>query len=379
MPVMGILFFAHFVNDFYSLLLPIFIPLLIRELNISYFYAGVLVSVVAIIGAILQSPVGYCADIYRKRVFFLTVGFLFYATGVIVLGLSNRFSFLLGSAILIGLASTTYHPQSTNLITKKFYRKGQALGIHGVGGQLGRFLSPIFIGWLVSKLQWRVAAIFLMLPAMVAVFLCGFGLKEPTERGEPGLVRAITLPIIFLILILGLRSAVFQGIVSFLPSFLVVKGSSIDVAGLLTGIMLGIGLISQPIGGALGDRVSKPKIIFISLLGLAILFFLFQFILLSSSDLNYPFLICLLVGIGFCIFVTFPLGLALSAELSPGERIGTSVGAVSGGGMVLPALILPVVGHLIDNYDFHTGFLFLGILTVVATIVSIGYLKMDPQ
>jgi MFS family permease len=129
-----VLLFTHFVNDFYSLLLPIFIPVLVLQLGIDYFEAGILVASVAIIGAILQSPVGYWADRYKKRVTFMATGFIFYALGAIILGLSNGFSLLLLSSFFIGLATTTYHPQSTELITKEFARKGQALGIHGVGG-----------------------------------------------------------------------------------------------------------------------------------------------------------------------------------------------------------------------------------------------------
>jgi len=376
---LGILFFAHFVNDFYSLLLPIFIPVLVVQLGINYLDAGILVSAVSIIGAILQSPVGYWADLHKKRVTFIAAGFLFYALGAITLGLSNGFSLLLLSSFFIGLATTTYHPQSTNLITKEFAKKGQAMGVHGVGGQLGRFISPILIAWLISELKWRFAAVVLVFPALIATFLCWSALREPKERGDKDLTKAITLPVLLLVLILGLRGAVFQGIISFLPSFLVERGSSINIAGLLTGIMLGVGLIAQPLGGAMGDRVSKGKIIFLSLVGLTLLFFLFQLTLAQTSKglmLNYKLIIALLIGIGFCIFVTFPVGLALSAELTPGERVGTSVGVVFGGGMIFPAVSLPGVGYLIDNYGFHTGFIFLGILAVVATLISAIYLRL---
>lgn len=381
MGTLGILFFSHFVNDFYSLFLPVFIPILVIHLKIGYFDAGILISAIAVIGALLQSPVGYWADIYKKRVTFMAGGFLFYALGAIILGLSNGFALLLVSSFFIGLAMATYHPQSTNLITKEFSRKGQALGIHGVGGQLGRFISPILIAWLISKLQWRLAAVVLILPALAATILCWSTLREPVERGDKGMARVITLPILLLVLILGLRGAVFQGIISFLPSFLVNKvGSSINIAGILTGIMLGVGLIAQPLGGTLGDKISKGKIVFLSLAGLTLLFFFFQLTLMQAVEetmLNYQLLIALLIGIGFCIFITFPIGLALSAELTPGERVGSSVGVVFGGGMLLPAFTLPGVGYLIDNYGFQTGFVFLGILAGVATLISIIYLKLD--
>ncbi|MCD6575434.1 MFS transporter [Candidatus Aerophobetes bacterium] len=378
--ILGVLFLDHFVNDFYSVFIPIFIPALVLNIGINYFEASILVSVVAIIGAVLQSPLGYWADLYRKRVVFMLLGFLFYALGAITLGLSGGFTLLFLSSVLIGLAATTYHPQGTNLITKNFSRKGRALGVHGVGGQLGRFVSPFLIGFLISQFGWRKAALFLSLPALIAIFFSRLALREPEERGEKGFTKAITFPILLLILILGIRGAVFQGVLSFLPSFFVSAGSSINIAGVLTGIMLGSGLIAQLIGGIMGDRVSKSKIIFFSLLGLTLIFSLFYIMMIHivrTSVINYWLLIAPLFGIGFCIFTTFPIGLALSAELTQGERVGTSVGIVLGGGMILPSLTLPVIGYLIDNFGFVRGFSVLVILSLIATIISGFYLKWD--
>ncbi len=247
------------------------------------------------------------------------------------------------------------------------------MGIHGAGGQLGRFTSPILIAYLISRLQWRLVAVIIAIPALVATVLCWSTLKEPPQRGDKGFIRTITKPILILILILGLRAATFTGIISFLPSFIMEKSSSINIAGLLTGVMLGVGLIAQPLGGIIGDRVSKIKIISLSLGGVSLLLCLFYLILLPTmgeSVLNYGALVAFLVGIGFCIFITFPLGLALSAELASGERVGSSVGVVFGGEMIISALTLPGLGYLIDTYGFRTGFGFLGVLAAAGALIT---------
>lgn len=379
---MVILSFDHFVNDFYSLFIPLFVPVLVSHFKIGYFHAGILVSLVSIIAAILQSPVGYLADRFRRRVTVISVGFLFFALGAFTLGVSIGFLTLILCALLIGIAMSTYHPQSTNLITKEFTYAGQMLGIHGAGGQLGRFAAPLVITFLISRIGWRPAAIILAVPAFAAVLLSFVTLDELRERGEKGFRGALTLPIILLIVALGLRGAVFQGIVSFLPSFLVEESSSLNIAGILTGVMLGVGLFAQPFGGLLGDRVSKQKIIFWSFLGLTTLFALLYLMMMRGridSFLDYGLFIGLLGGIGFCIFITFPVGLALSAELTAGERVGTSVGAVFGGGMAIAALSLPVTGHLIDRFGFLAGFALLGALAATATIISGIYARLNQQ
>ncbi len=370
---LGILSFAHFVVDFYSLFLPIFIPILVLQLGISYFSASLLISSATLIGAIFQSPVGYWADRHRKRVAFIAVGFLFYALGATIFGLSKGFGLLLLSSLFLGFAGATYHPQSANLIIKNFSRKGQALGIHGAGGQLGRFISPILIAYLISRLQWRLTAVIVAIPAIIAALLCWLALEEPLERGEKGFGKTITKPILVLILVLGLRTATFTGIIFFLPSFFMERTSSMNVAGLLTGIMLGAGLIAQPLGGIMGDKMSKIKIVLLSMVGISILLFLFYLILMpmmQQTILNYGALVVFLVAVGFCIFITFPIGLALSAELASGERVGSAVGAVFGGEMIISALTVPALGYIIDTYGFRTGFAFLGMLAGAGVIVT---------
>ncbi len=370
---LGILSFAHFIVDFYSLFLPIFIPILVLQLGITYFSASLLISSVTLIGAVFQSPVGYWADLYRKRVTFIAIGFVFYVLGATIFGLSNGFGLLFLSSLFLGFAGATYHPQSANLIIKNFSKKGQVLGIHGAGGQLGRFISPILIAYLISRLQWRLAAVIIAVPALIAALLCWSTLKEPLERGEKGFGKTITKPILILILVLGLRAATFTGIIFFLPSFLMERTSSINTAGLLTGVMLGVGLIAQPLGGIMGDRISKIKIIFLSLTGISTLLFLFYLILMpmmQQTILNYGALVVFLVAIGFCIFITFPIGLALSAELASGERVGSAVGAVFGGEMIISALTVPALGYIIDTYGFRTGFGFLGMLAGAGAIVT---------
>ena len=378
---LGILSFAHFIVDFYSLFLPIFIPILVLQFGITYFSASLLISSVTLVGAVFQSPVGYWADLYRKRVTFIAIGFLFYALGATIFSLSNGFGLLFLSSLFLGFAGATYHPQSANLIIKNFSRKGQVLGIHGAGGQLGRFISPILIAYLISRLQWRLAAVIIAVPALIAALICWSTLKEPLERGEKGFGKTITKPILILMLVLGLRAATFTGIIFFLPSFLMERTSSINIAGLLTGVMLGVGLIAQPLGGIMGDRMSKMKIIFLSLVGVSILLFLFYLVLMPMMQQtipNYGVFVIFLIAIGFCIFITFPVGLALSAELASGERVGSAVGAVFGGEMIIIALTAPVLGYIVDIYGFRTGFGFLGVLAGVGAIVT-GLFYLGPK
>jgi len=236
----------------------------------------------------------------------------------------------------------------------------------------------LVIAALISWYGWRWAALLLAIPAAVALILVGVFLSEPGGRGEAGFSRGFSRSLVLLIAVLGVRGAVFQGLVSFLPSFLTSRGFSLNASGMLTGLMLAVGVVAQPLGGILGDRISKQVLMCLSSVGLCIAVLLLHLSLrhpVAGAITDYLRVLLPLVGAGFCVFLTFPIGIALAADLTPGERMGTSVGAALGGGMVLPAALLPVVGYLVDHAGFAGAMMFLSAVGGAGAILSLGLLR----
>jgi MFS family permease len=116
----------------------------------------------------------------------------------------------------------------------------------------------------------------------------------------------------------------------------------------------------------------------LSSVGLSVLVFLLHLSLrqpLGGGTGDYLRVLPPLIGAGFCVFVNFPVELALAAEMAPGERVGTSVGALMGGGMILPAVLLPAVGYLVDHQGFGGGMIFLSVVAAGGALLSLGLLR----
>jgi MFS family permease len=102
------------------------------------------------------------------------------------------------------------------------------------------------------------------------------------------------------------------------------------------------------------------------MLALSPLVFIFAFLVPISQLL----LVIALFAIGFCIFATFPVGLAFSAELGE-NNVAITVGIVSGIAMGFSAVIPPIIGFIIDTLGFFPAFYVLAGFSLIGGIIAI--------
>ncbi|MEM7348454.1 MAG: MFS transporter, partial [Chloroflexota bacterium] len=255
--LLAVLTTGHFVNDFYSVTLPFLLPTLISTFALSFFEAGLLAIATSLLSGLLQPIVGYIADRYAQRKTVMLLGFFAFGLGLMIASLSVSYSMLLAAFFVFGLGQATFHAQSTNFITQAFPQaRGQAMGVHGIGGSLGNFLAPIIITFLLTALTWRSATTLLALPALLVIIFLGSLLSEPskaemTTKNTP----IITAKLLRLALSFGLIYMIYLGFLTFLPTFLVEKGSTLWQAGIITSAMLFVGFVAQPAGGLIYDKL----------------------------------------------------------------------------------------------------------------------------
>ena len=112
--LLGILTTGHFVNDFYSIILPFLLPTLIITFDLSFFQAGLLTIAKSLLSGLLQPVIGYLADRYAKRKLIMLLGFFTFSLGLSIVSISNSYILLLGAFFIFGLGQATFHAQSTN-------------------------------------------------------------------------------------------------------------------------------------------------------------------------------------------------------------------------------------------------------------------------
>lgn len=355
---------CHFINDFYAMVIPPLLPALMLTFGLSYAQGGIISFFIIFSSAILQPTIGYYADLHRQRKVAIIVGLVLTGIAIGLLGMAPSYFILLLVALLIGIAGSTYHPQSTTLIVAYFPdNKGRASGIHGIGNALGFALAPLTVGYLLSILDWRSVTPFLIFPGILAAILAWKLFEEPPMVGSKGFLQGISGQLVLLTLVNGFGLMAFQGFITFLPAFYVKEGATIYKAGIMSAMMLATGMVAQPLGGWLSDKLGRKNVIIASL-ALSPLFLL-AFIN-SSGALPLIFSI----GLGFCLLFLPPISLIFATELATGERTGSSVGVVWGIGIAMSALTPPLVGYLTDAFGFHTAYFSLAALPVIGVILA---------
>ena len=156
--VIALVGLAHGTSHFFHLLLPPLFPWLMRDFSLSYTDVGLLTTTFFVISGIGQALAGFVVDrVGGWRVLCFGVGML--ALSGIVLGLATSYPWLMLSATFAGLGNSIFHPSDFTILNQRVSqpRLGHAFSIHGVSGNVGWAVAPIFMAGVTSVLGWHVA------------------------------------------------------------------------------------------------------------------------------------------------------------------------------------------------------------------------------
>jgi len=147
--------------------------------------------------------------------------------------------------------------------------------------------------------------------------------------------------------------------VNFIPTFLVrERGLNITIAASFTSIMLGAGIVSQPLGGY-SDKVSRRFLLGASLLALSICF-------PCSMIADYPTSLVLLAASGLTLFISYPIIFAIAGDIVPNREMGTAIGIVFGLGHMGGNTIAPiVVGKAADYIGLGQALLLISAFSLI--------------
>ena len=149
---------AHGTSHFFHLMLPPLFPWLMKDFSLSYTDVGLLTTTFFVISGIGQALAGFVVDrVGGWRVLCFGVGML--ALSGVVLGLATSYPWLMLSATCAGLGNSIFHPADFTLLNQRVSqpRLGHAFSIHGVSGNIGWAVAPLFMAGVTSVLGWHVA------------------------------------------------------------------------------------------------------------------------------------------------------------------------------------------------------------------------------
>ncbi|MEX8494980.1 MFS transporter [Sphaerotilus sp.] len=169
----GLIGLAHGTSHFHHLLLPPLFPLFIRDFGLSYSELGLLVTVFFVISGIGQALSGFLVDKVGARPVLYAAMTSFIAASLAG-AMAQGYGGLMLAAALAGLGNAPFHPVDFTILNKRVspQRLGHAFSVHGISGNLGWAVSPVFLIGLSSSFGgWRAAYLGSALVAAVVLGL----------------------------------------------------------------------------------------------------------------------------------------------------------------------------------------------------------------
>jgi MFS family permease len=164
---------AHGSSHFFHMLLPPLFPAFIQAFGLSYSELGLLVTTFFVISGAGQATSGFIVDRIGARPV-LFVAMACFALASVAAGLAQGFGGLLLAAALAGLGNAPFHPADFTILNKRVSqpRLGHAFSVHGITGNLGWALAPVFsIGIAQASGNWRYAYLGTALVALAVLAL----------------------------------------------------------------------------------------------------------------------------------------------------------------------------------------------------------------
>ena len=377
---------GHSLTHWYPATFYLLLPLIGNELGLSYVQIGSILTVQAAAGAISNIPGGLVVDSVGRQGLLMALSLFWIGAPYLLMGFSHDYWLLLTCAALVGIGNNLWHPTAIPLLAEHFPgRKGLAVSIHGMGGNVGDAIAPFVAGALLAHLTWREVVIVNVIPGIVMsvillICLGNFQAKnyagprlapDGTERKRrtlsdvlrdfPQLLSNKTL--IFLCASSIFRSMTHGGLMTFLPLFLAreLNYSPLWIGAAMAALQTA-GFIASPIAGHLSDKMGRRQIMTSSMTVTALIIVGMIF---AGQSTAFVYLIAFL---GFFFFSIRAVLQAWLLDATPPHMGGSSIGLLFAIQAVGSSIGPLVCGMIADSYGLLATFYFLVATIIVANM-----------
>ena len=381
--VLATISFSHLLNDMMQSLIIAVYPMLKAGFNLSFVQIGLITLAFQVTASFLQPIVGIYTDKHPKP-FSLVFGMASTLTGILLLAFAGSYPLLLIAAMLVGVGSSVFHPEASRVarITSGG-QYGLAQSVFQVGGNTGAAIGPLLAAWFVIphgqiSIGWFSTAAFL---AMIMLIQVGFWYRgrissfreaQKHAHAEQSLsYRKIIRTIILLLILIFSKNFYLSSINTFYMFYLFHKFQiATQTAQYLLFLFLFSVAVGTLIGGPIGDRIGRKRVIWFSILGVAPFTLLLPYANLFWTGV-------LTVVIGLILASAFPAILVFAQELIPG-KFGMISGLFYGFSFGMAGLGATVLGFFADHWGIDAVYTIcaflplLGILAVFLPNISTG-------
>jgi FSR family fosmidomycin resistance protein-like MFS transporter len=368
---------SHLLNDTLQALIPAIYPVLKQTFSLSFAQLGLITFTFQCTASILQPFIGVATD-SRPMPYSLPAGMGLTLAGLLLLASAGSFGTILVAAGMVGLGSAVFHPEASRIAHMAAgERRGFAQALFQVGGNAGSALGPLLAALIIASRGLGHLAWFSLVALAGILLLWNIGrwqarhlhlIHRPSVPSSgihhPALrKRKVQIALLVLILLVFSKNIYLVSLTNYYTFYLIHRfGVSIQESQLYLFLFLFAVAAGTIIGGPVGDRIGRKRVIWVSILGTA------PFSLwLPHAGLALT--AALTVVIGLILASAFSAIVVYAQELVPG-RIGMIAGLFFGLAFGVAGIGSALLGRLADRTGIEFVFQLcaflplLGLLTV---------------
>jgi len=382
---------GHGLTHWYPATFYVLLPLIGKELGLSYTQIGFLMSAQHIAGALSNLPGGMIVDSIGKKGYLMAASLFWVGFPYALMSITNSMWMLVLCLMLVGIGNNLWHPAAIPTLAHQYpQRKGLVLSFHGMGGNIGEALAPLAAGALLAWFSWREVVVINIVPGLVmaVLILVMVGAlttardgDKPKKAGGSGwnarqylqdLGSLLRNRALMLICVSGgFRTLTQVGLMVFLPVYLAYEqGYSPIAIGVCMTVLQVAGLIAGPIAGHVSDKFGRRHVVLSSMVLTGV-----TIIGMVVAGQSFMFIVFVAL-VGFFLYAMRPVMQAWGIENTPKRLAGTGVGLqftiLAIGGSIAPATF----GVIADTWGIYTAFYFLA-GTIIAANLLVVFVPKD--
>ncbi|MBM3341281.1 MAG: MFS transporter [Betaproteobacteria bacterium] len=285
---LGLISVGHGLTHWYPATFYLLLPLIGKELGLSFTQIGLILTVQHVVGAIANLPGGMVVDAYGKKGHLLVMSLIWIGVPYAVMSMAHSYWVLLLCMALVGIGNNLWHPAAIPTLAFRYpLRKGFVLSVHGMFGNLGEAIAPLVIGALLTWFSWRTVVVMNVVPgvfmaALILILLGAFAVAKEgdahainAKAAEPWSARKYFADFLSLfrnksLMLVSVSSMVRTftqaGLLTFLPLYLAYELKyNPFMVGVCMAVMQIAAFAASPVAGHLSDKWGRRRVVMSSM------------------------------------------------------------------------------------------------------------------
>lgn len=339
------------------------------DLTLTYTWTGALMSAYFVGYTIGQIPWGVLSDRYGSRTI-MSLSVLGVSVSTLLFGFSETIIYAVAIRFMTGLLGAGIFVPGVKLVSSWFDsdERGTALGILNIGGSAGLILASWVVPLLSMRIGWNLGLTITGAIGICSAIICYLLLKDRNTDSPPLNLKELPLnrkEFWYLSFMQFIRLGSYYTFIAWMP--LVLRedyGFSVIATSTAMSILSFAGMLANPIGGMVSDKLDERRVIVGGFLILGVL------VLILLTKPAGALLYTLVFLLGWFLNMTRSPSFTIISRLFGTEAAG-SISGINNTFASFGAFALPLfLGYIRDYTQSYTiGWLVLATLSIFSSVL----------